>query len=401
MLNSQNNIIKKVMKPVHLSTQARYRIAVSSFFFIQGIVFASWASRIPDIKSALSLSDGFLGALLFAVPVGQLCAMALSGWLVARYGSKKMLILSAILYPAFLVWLGFAANVWQLAAGLFLFGMAGNLSNISINTQGVDVERLYRKRSIMASFHGLWSLAGFCGGVISSVVSGMKITPAWHFVMIFCFTFILLLSMKDSAVPRDFKTKKTSGGKPNKIFTKPDRYIFLLGFTAFASMSCEGTMFDWSGVYFQSVFNAPENFIRLGYISFMCTMALGRFTADRFVNRFGPCAVIRVSGLIMFTGLILSVALPSLLFATTGFLLIGAGTSSVVPLCYSMAGRSKAMQASVALAAVSAIGFFGFLIGPPVIGFIAQYFGLRASFSLIAFIALSAVFIAPYLKEKQ
>lgn len=391
------------MKKIFLSTQLRYRIAVSSFFFIQGIVFASWASRIPDIKKALNLSDAMLGGVLLSIPVGQMCAMALSGWLVARYGSRKMLTLAAILYPAFLVNLGFSRDIWRLIIGLFLFGMAGNLSNISVNTQGVDVERLYHKRSIMASFHGLWSLAGFLGGLISTLMVGYNIKPGLHFVIIFALTTLILLYMRRATVPRDFSAadRPSSDGKENKkVFTMPDKYIIMLGFIAFACMACEGTMYDWSGVYFQSVVDAPKNLIRLGYTAYMCTMALGRFTADGFVNRFGAVPVIKASGLIMFSGLIISVLFPSIGAATFGFLLVGFGTSSVVPLCYSMAGRSKVMKASVALATVSTIGFLGFLMGPPVIGFIAQAWGLKFSFALVALVGLMTTFIAPHLKHE-
>ena len=146
--------------PISLPTQRYYRIGVSTFFFIQGLTFASWTSRIPDIKNRLHLSDGAFGGVLFSLPAGQLTAMALSGYLVSKYGSKLMLQIAALLFPAILLILGSVESTWQLIAGLFVFGICGNLSNIAVNTQGVGVERLYG-RSIMASFHGLWSLAGF------------------------------------------------------------------------------------------------------------------------------------------------------------------------------------------------------------------------------------------------
>ena len=189
-------------------------------------------------------------------------------------------------------------------------------------------------------------------------------------------------------------------------FTKTfgDKYAsvehLLLGLIAFGSMACEGTMFDWSGVYFETVIRPPKELIRLGYIAFMCTMACGRFTADRLVTRFGAIRVIRASGIVIATGLLLSVLFPHLTTATLGFLLVGFGTSSVVPLCYSLAGRSKTMLPGVALATVSTIGFFGFLLGPPVIGFIAHALNLRWSFALIALIGLTTTVAAPMLRQK-
>lgn len=287
------------MGTLSLSATKYYRISVSAFFFIQGLVFSSWASRIPDIKDALHLNEAVLGSVLFALPVGQLSAMALSGYLVSRYGSKLVLTVAALLYPAALVGLGAASSIGQLTLGLFLFGITANLCNIAVNTQGVGVERLYN-RSIMASFHGLWSLAGFCGGLVSTLMVGYDIPPLMHFCIIYAVTFAVLVTMRGSMLPRD--AKPVNEKKPKKVFVRPDRYILLLGLIAFGSMACEGTMFDWSGVYFETVIRPPKELIRLGYIAFMCTMACGRFTADRLVTRFGAIRVIRASGIVIATG---------------------------------------------------------------------------------------------------
>lgn len=378
------------------TTKRAYRVSVSAFFFIQGLVFASWASRIPDIKAALHLNDAALGGVLLAIPLGQMSAMALSGYLVSRFGSRKMLVIAAMFYPAMLVSLGAVTSVWQLVAGLFCFGISANMCNISVNTQGVGVERLYQ-RSIMATFHGLWSLAGFTGGLISTLMVGFDIPPLWHFCIIFAVTAILLVTMRGSLLPRD-EQKKEKEEQKKKTFVKPDKFIILLGLIAFGCMACEGTMFDWSGVYFETVIQPSKELVRLGYVAFMCTMACGRFTADKLVTRFGVIPVIRTSGIIIATGLLLSVIFPYLVTATIGFLLVGFGTSSIVPLCYSMAGKSKVMQPGVALATVSTIGFLGFLLGPPVIGFVAQASNLRWSFALIAVIGLMTTLLAPRLK---
>jgi MFS family permease len=379
------------------TTQRYYRIAVSTFFFIQGLTFASWASRIPDIKNMLHLSDAGLGGVLFFLPIGQLCAMVLSGYLVSRFGSKTTLTIAAILYPTALVNLGLAAAVWQLSAGLFIFGICGNLCNISVNTQGVGVERLYR-RSIMASFHGVWSLAGFIGGLISTLMVGNNISPAVHFCIIFVLNFTLLLIVRKSILPRD----NHQANMPKRtIFVKPDSYILYLGLIAFGSMICEGTMFDWSSIYFEKVLNLPKELIRVGYIAFMCTMASGRFAADWMVTKFGITRILKAAGIIISTGLLISVLFPYLVTATIGFLLVGIGTSSVVPMCYSLAGKSKKMFAGLAVATVTSIGFLGFLLGPPIIGFIAQTLSLRWSFSLVAILGLTTSLLASKIKTSQ
>lgn len=378
-----------------IPTQRYYRIAVSAFFFIMGFTFATWASRIPDIKNALQLSDAGLGTVLLGIPAGQMIAMFASGYLVTKLGSKKTMIASALLYPGCLLILGSVHQVWQLVAGLFLFGVLGNLFNIAVNTQAVGVERLYR-RSIMASFHGLWSLAGFVGGLLSTLMVAEHIPPFTHFCIVFLITIVLLATARNTVLPRD-----TNHGQADKtpLFVKPDRYIIKLGLIAFASMICEGTMFDWSGVYFQKIVEAPQELTRVGYVAFMSTMAAGRLAADWFVMRFGVKQILGVSGLFIVSGMLLAVFFPQLIPATIGFLLVGIGVSSVVPLVYSLAGKSKTMLPGVALASVSSISFTGFLIGPPLIGYIAQAASLRWSFTLIAFLGLGTSIVSRKLKD--
>lgn len=375
--------------------QRYYRIAVSVFYFIQGFTFSSWASRIPDIKSKLQLSDAGFGAVLFTLPIGQLTAMAISSYLVSHFGSKRTLTLGATLYPAALVLLGIVSSVWQLVAGLFLFAMFANLSNISVNTQGIGIERLYR-RSIMASFHGIWSLAGFTGGLVSTFMVAENIGTFKHFCIIYAVTLTLMLSARSFLMPRDEKRPEK---QKTRIFVKPDKLIVTIGLIAFGSLICEGMMVDWSGLYFVKIIHPPKELIRLGFIAYMCTMASGRFAADWMVTRFGIIRILQFSGVTITVGLLIAVIIPHLITATLGFLLVGLGTSSVVPLCFSLAGKSKVMLPGVAIATVSSIGFLGFLIGPPTIGFLAQISSLRLSFMVIAFIGLLTTVMARRLKH--
>lgn len=383
-----------------LTTPRSYRIAVGSFYFTQGLVFSSWASRIPDIRTSLHLNEAALGSVLFAIPIGQLAAMALSGYLVSRFGSRRMLAWAALLYPGTLIFLGAAPTVWFLSAGLFFFGMAANLHNISVNTQGVEVERLYG-RSIMATFHGLWSLAGFTGGLLSTWMAGTSVSPFIHFCFVGMATTVILMTMYGSTVPHDRGRTVPHKTESRPVFVKPDRYIVVLGVIAFGCMACEGVMYDWSGVYFQDVVRPPEGLVRLGYVAAMCTMTCGRFLADRLVTRYGASRVIVLSGFLMASGLLTAVFFPSLLWATLGFLTVGFGVSSVVPICYSEAGKSTRMLPGVALATVSTIGFLGFLLGPPVIGFIAQALSLRWAFALVALMGLMTAGMAARLKKNS
>lgn len=377
---------------IPLTTQRTHRIAVSALFFLAGITFASWASRIPHIKEQLHLSDGALGSVLFALPVGLMTGLPLAGWAVTRFGSKATVTFATILYPLTLVTLGMATHVWQLAGGLFLFGLWGNMLNISVNTQAVGVETLYG-RAIMASFHGVWSLAGFTGAGVGTLMVGAGVPPFAHFIIIAATMLLLVL------VTHRYTLANDSGNKGRQtLFAKPDRAILILGLVAFSCMACEGTMFDWSGVYFRKIVRVPEGSTTVGYVAFMCTMALGRFTSDRLLTRFGVKPMLRASGILIASGIAIAIAFPYIIPATIGFLLVGFGVSSVVPTVYGLAGKSKTMSPGIAIAAVSSISFFGFLLGPPLIGFISEATNLKWSFAVMACLGFCTTLLAGKIK---
>lgn len=153
-------------------------------------------------------------------------------------------------------------------------------------------------------------------------------------------------------------------------------------------------MFDWSGIYFEKIVQAPKDLTRLGYVAFMFTMTAGRFTADYLITRFGIHRILKMSGLFIISGMAIAVVFPNVPAATLGFFIVGIGTSSVVPMAYSLAGKSKNMLPGVAIASVSSIGFLGFLIGPPVIGFISEINNLRLSFALVALLGLGTTIMS-------
>ena len=366
------------------------RIAVSAFFFSAGFCFASWASRIPDIQQKLVLNEAGLGMVLLSLPIGLMVSLPVSGFVVARYGSRHTAIIAALLYAFLLPFLGLVTLAWQLVIVLFLFGFAGNLLNISMNTQGVSVEAIYG-RSIMASFHGVWSVAGFSGAAVGALMLSLVISPFLHFCVVAMLVCCLVLMTYKYLLVNDIHSDSKA-----PVFAKPDSALLKLGLIAFCCMVCEGTMFDWSGIYFAKEVQVPKSLTTLGYVAFMTTMAGGRFAGDWMSVKIGRKNMIRMSGLLIAGGLMLAVALPFIVPATIGFLVTGMGVSSVVPLLYSAAGRSGKVASGVALAAVSTIGYLGFLFGPPVIGLIAQAFSLRWSFALIAFLGLGVTLLAGF-----
>lgn len=368
------------------------RMAVAAFYFCMGFSFASWASRIPDIKENLHLSKAALGSILLALPVGQLLMMPISGRLVTKYGSRTILSFAILLYAVELTNIGWASQPWQLALALFVFGVVGNMSNISVNTQGVLAEKIYG-RPIMTSFHGVWSLAGFTGALTGLLMTNLKLTPHTHFIIVAAIVFVITFFMRQYLIPGT--TQQT---EKKKFFSKPERVLVQLGIIAFCTLAAEGAMFDWSGVYFKDVVKAPASLVVLGYASFMIMMTTGRFTGDRIIARVGRKRMLQASGILVFTGLMIAVLFPHIISATIGFLIVGFGTSSVIPAVYSTAAKSAKVAPGMALAGVSSIGFLGFLLGPPLIGYIAQLASLRYSFATVALLGLCVSIMVTKLK---
>lgn len=366
---------------------------------MQGIIFSTWTTRIADIRTALGISEGALGTILFGLPLGQLITMPFSGYLVSKITSKRCIYIGTILYPSCLLLIDAARSLSALFGCLVLFGVAANINNIAINTQAASIQYLY-KRSIMGTFHGTWSLACFCGGWLTMLLMHIGVGVTGHFIITLIYSFATLAIFGRMLLSTDMDKSAENGGGAGKTrgMFSPTPFILLLGITAFGSMSCEGTMFNWSVIYFRDVVKVPDIISNMGYIAFMSMMACGRFASDFFINRFGMVRVLQCNGIIIISGMMTAVLFPNEFAATFGFLMVGAGVSSVVPICYSAASRSQRMPTGIAIATVASIGFLGFLLGPPLIGYIADASSLRVSFAVMSFIGLIVTLIAPRLR---
>jgi MFS family permease len=197
------------------------------------------------------------------------------------------------------------------------------------------------------------------------------------------------------------------GGKSNyavanekrPLFVKPDKYLFLVGLLALCAMLCEGAMFDWSVNYFEKVVRAKKSMVTTGYMSFIVAMATGRLIGDRLISRYGMYRMLMINGFLMAAGFAIAVAFPFVFAAAFGFLLVGSGSSILVPIVYMLAARSKKMSSAYALASVTSVGYSGFLIGPLFIGNVSQYFGMQVAFVSLSFISLLIVVLS--LKVKR
>ncbi|HWB27221.1 MAG TPA: MFS transporter [Chitinophagaceae bacterium] len=371
----------------------RRRIHIGAIFFFYGLSYASWASRIPSIQQNLHLSEAALGAVLLGMPAGSFITVPFTGYLIAKKGSRKVVIASSLLYTATLAAIGLSHTVAQLVISLFLFGSFGNMLNISVNTQAIGVEAIYGRR-ILSSFHALWSTAGIAGAAIGTYMLGRGVSTAAHLGGISAWGFISMLICLPYLLHEDI-----NADKKRRVFVLPGKGMIILGLIAFCSMMCQGAMFDWSGVYFKKVMTVNKEWIGAGYTAFTVSMALVRFVTDKITHHSGLKKILFYSGIITAAGLLLCVCMPYLVPAIIGCMLAGIGVSPAVPLVFSAAGKTKGMSPGVAIAAVSTLGFIGLLIGPVLIGFIAGATSLKVSFVVIAVIGL--IFSALSLKIKE
>jgi len=360
------------------ATPIQSRVAVAVFFFISGFGFSSFASRIPTLQQQLMLNEAQLGTALFALPLGLICTLPLTRYLLNRYSSRYVLLLGSVAYNVFLCALGYANNMWQLMGIFWLFGSSRNLMNISVNAQSIGVQALFPK-SIVTTFHGIWSISGFIGGAIGGWMIGHDISPTIHFAMVGLLCFFAMAIFYKHTIPND--VKRTPETK-KRFFQMPDKMLIKLGIIAFGCMTCEGIMFDWSSIYFQKVVHVSKHFITLGYVAFMCAAAIARFSGDWVINKIGIQKVLQWCSVFTIVGFAIAIFFPYIITATIGFICVGIGISCIVPLIMRLASLASTQSPGVAIASVSTISYFGFLFGPPAIGYIAQAANLQWAFGI-------------------
>ncbi|WP_430899824.1 MULTISPECIES: MFS transporter [unclassified Paraflavitalea] len=371
-----------------------YRTSVSVFFFCCGLTFATWAARIPNIKDQFQLDEAALGAVLFMLPFGSLVALPIAGWAVSHFGSRIITYLSAILYAAFLVALGYAPTVGWLSGFLFMFGFWGDVLNISVNTQALEAQQQFYEKPLMSSFHGLWSIGALGGAFFGGLFMKANTTTVFHFNTMAIIIALLATVFLFYMVPKD-KIKS----EEHKIFALPDKSLLLLGAICFCCALCEGAMADWSSLYYKQVVNNLKAVSTTGYTAFAFCMAAGRLIGDKVTIRLGYKGVMFLDSFLISAGLALAIFAATPIAVIIGFGLVGFGVATIIPNVYSLAGRSKTMAPSTALAAVSTLGFSGFLIGPPMIGFIAHETGLRWALITVLILGLVIALFSRKVKE--
>ena len=359
--------------------RSKYLIMLA--FFLQPIAFGGWLPRIPEIQERLSLGPADLALALLGLPVGLILTMPFAGPIVARIGGRVTVIWSL---PAFLVAMSlpaFSVHFAMLFSALLLCGIAMSMIELGMNIAADEIERADGV-AVMSRCHGFWSLGMTLGSVVGVGLASRNLPPQWSVLLIAAVVLPFGLVVARALPPGAAQEAPVPSGKVTGLFI-PGWVLLGICIVALGSNLLEGVAADWSAVYLTQVFGADSSSAGFGYSAYALMMATGRFAGDWMRTRWGPVIVARTCYIIATIGVILVVFSPIYNLALVGYALAGFGGSVGVPLAVSAAASLGGRPAAANVAMLTLVSLIGFLIGPPIVGFVAQYFGLRTGIGLL------------------
>jgi MFS family permease len=368
------------------------RLAISLFFFTNGFQIGNYVARLPEIQRLYGVSNATLGTILLCSAAGAIGAMPFAGLLTVRFGSRLVTIATGIAFIFLIPLIPILSNVWMLSSLFFLFGVLGGSEDVAMNGQAVFVERLYNK-PILSSFHGAWSVGTALGAGFGALFAKFGVGLFTHFLTISALSLPLIVwaalnLIKDD--PLSMATENSEKDANTSTFRWPTKAILPLGVIAFCGMTGEGAIGDWAAIYMHKVIGQDEAFSALAFGAFATAMTFGRLTGDYFTEKFGKRKQLINSCLLAIIGLILALSFNNPWVVLLGFFIVGLGISTIVPIVYSTAGNTEGVSPSVGIAMATTIGYSGFFVGPPTIGYLSDVFSLRIglTFALMLFVIM-------------
>lgn len=359
-------------------------------FLVHGLVVATWVSRIPTIQTNLKLSSGVLGFALLAIALGSLVSMPITGGLVGRFGSRTCTLWATLAFCLALALIPLGSGALTLSLFLFVYGATAGAMDVSMNSQGVTVERYYDGRSIMSSFHALFSVGGMIGSAVGGQIAAAGVSIGAHFAGAALINAAMTVAVAGLMIAPAHEPVHDS----EPIFALPRGPLLALGALGFCVLLAEGAIADWTAIYLRDALGAGPAGAAAGYAVFSAAMSAGRFAGDFVTDRIGGVRVIRAGGLLGALGLAAALLSPSLGLALGGLFAVGIGFAAIVPNVFGAAGRMPGIPSGAGIAAVTTMGFTGFLIGPPLIGWLAEWTSLRAALFVLVFLSALGALLA-------
>ncbi|WP_018606754.1 MFS transporter [Uliginosibacterium gangwonense] len=383
-----SNQVRPTMSSTPVSPQAA-RFSTNSLFFVCGLLFATWGVHVPTVKALYALSDAGLSWLMLSAGVGALLGLSQVGQMVARYGTRPVIWATGIGMCISLAVLLFAPGYPALLAVLFVYGLCNGSFDVAMNAEAVAVEHAYR-RPIMSSFHGFFSLGGFAGALAGSMTAAMGIAPWLHLAGSAVGGFVVIAVASRWMLPPEATHSPEEAGR---TWSLPKGIILLIGVMGALGMVGEGAMYDWSTLYMRDELHSTQQIAALGYGAFSVAMALARFGGDWVRARLGSSEALRLSAWVAAAAMTLTLVLGLHWTTLLGFAVVGLGFANVVPVLFSAAARVPGVTPAKGIAGVSAVGYVGFMMGPPVIGAIAHRFSLSSALFIVALFAMAVALL--------
>lgn len=373
---------KSISQTLRLFFTNKQALAVGLVFATDSVLFGSWVARIPFVKYNLGINDAELGLLLFLMPIGSVLANPFTGRIVGDFGAAKVCFWTAtgfflsILIPAH------ASNIYLMGFGIFLMGAFTAVLNVAMNTCATNLEQQTGMR-IMSACHGMWSLGGMVGSAFAAIFIWANISTSYHLITVVAVLLLItyLIHPIIARVPEEKSLNKVT-------FIRPSRNLLILIFIGLTISMGEGVCFDWSALYMREVTHAPSSISALGFSFFALAMTVGRFVGDTIIPRFGEKILLWTGGLVAVLGITVMLLFPQPAFALLGFLILGMGCSLGAPILYAVSMRQPGISPAAGLATYATFSFLGFMAGPPLIGFVAEAFGLKLGFAIVGLLIL-------------
>ncbi|THD66338.1 MFS transporter [Robertkochia marina] len=382
------------MRSLTLILTNRLYFGASWVFASLNILIGTWAIYIPTVAEKLGLGEGALGVSLFFFALGTLISIPMAPLIIKQLGVGRVTIVSVVFFCVAAVFPLLASSHFLLSLALFMVGATSGVTDIAMNTLVSEIESV-KKVKIMSAAHGFFSLGGVIGAGIGSLLIAAIASPWIHMAMVAGVTLVVNLLLA-----RYYINWRSATKEKTSFSFRSMRPLFALGLISFIMMASEGAVVDWSGLYLEKVTMAGSALlIGMGYTVFSVTMTLGRFLGDQISHRLGSYPII-ITGLILGATAYLVILTGNTMAAIIGFGILGLGFSVIIPELFRLGGNVSEMSAARGISFIAGTGYAGFLTGPVVLGFLAQWSSLKTSYILLLGAALFALVIAWYSRKQ-